>query len=53
MFSGRSSAPINWLTFLDYLYLHGEPTFTVEEAMQVWDYIVAHVPASCLMERVE
>lgn len=53
MYSGRSSEAVNLSTFLDYLYLRGEPSFTIDEAMQAWDYIVAHVPASCLMERIE
>ncbi len=51
MYSGGSSNTIGWRTFLDYFYLRGEPTFILDEAMQVWDYIVMNVPADCLSQR--
>jgi len=37
----------------DYLYLHGGPTFTFDEATQVWDYIVANFTPECLRTRAD
>jgi hypothetical protein len=28
--------------------LKGEPSFTLNEAMQTWDYIIEHYPPTCL-----
>jgi hypothetical protein len=38
----------NWWTLPKMLYTKGEPSFTLGEAKQTWDYIVAHFPAHCL-----
>jgi hypothetical protein len=41
---GRS---VTWYT-PKLFFLTGEPTFTLDEAMQVWDYIIEHFPMTCL-----
>lgn len=41
-----------WWTVPKLLLLKGEPTFTLEEAMQAWDYIIEHFPARCLGSKV-
>jgi hypothetical protein len=37
-----------WWTLPKLLLTKGEPTFTLDEAMQAWDYIIEHFPAHCL-----
>ena len=41
---------IDWWTLPKLVYLKGEPSFTLDEAKQVWDYIVAHFPSHCLTD---
>jgi hypothetical protein len=48
MYSSRQKSWIDWWTLPKLLYTKGEPSFTLGEAKQVWDYIVAHFPAICL-----
>ncbi len=48
MYSSRQNSWIDWLTLPKLLYTKGEPSFTLDEAKQAWDYIVAHFPARCL-----
>lgn len=37
-----------WWTLPKLLLTKGEPTFTLDEAMQTWDYIIEHFPPACL-----
>ena len=37
-----------WWTLPKLLLTKGEPTFTLDEGMQAWDYIIDHFPAVCL-----
>lgn len=37
-----------WWTIPDLILFRGEPSFTLDEAMAVWDYIIEHFPARCL-----
>jgi hypothetical protein len=48
MYSSRQNSWFDWWTLPKLLYTKGEPSFTLGEAKQTWDYIVAHFPASCL-----
>lgn len=48
MYSSRQNSWIDWWTLPKLLYTKGEPSFTLDEAKQTWDYIVAHFPARCL-----
>jgi len=48
MYSSREGSMITWSTFLNLLYLKGDPSFTLDEAKQVWDYIIEHFPVKCL-----
>jgi hypothetical protein len=38
----------NWYTLPKLLFTKGEPSFTLDEAMQAWDYIIEHFPPTCL-----
>lgn len=42
-----------WWTVPKFLLTKGEPSFTLDEAMQTWDYIIEHFPARCLGSKVE
>jgi len=42
-----------WWTLPKLLLTKGEPTFTLEEGMQTWDYIIEHFPARCLGSNTE
>ena len=53
MYSSRQNSWIDWWTLPKLLYTKGEPSFTLEEAKQAWDYIVAHFPAHCLGGNLE
>lgn len=48
MYSPRNNSWFDWWTLPKLLYTKGEPSFTLDEAKQAWDYIVAHFPAHCL-----
>jgi hypothetical protein len=48
MYSSRNNSWFDWWTLPKLLYTKGEPSFTLDEAKQAWDYIVAHFPAGCL-----
>ncbi|KAF0192790.1 MAG: hypothetical protein FD165_560 [Gammaproteobacteria bacterium] len=48
MYSSRQNSWFDWWTLPKLLYTKGEPSFTLGEAKQTWDYIVAHFPARCL-----
>jgi hypothetical protein len=39
---------VTWWTVPELVILKGEPSFTLGEAMQVWDYIIEHFPPTCL-----
>lgn len=48
MYSSKQNSWIDLWTLPKLLYTKGEPSFTLDEAKQTWDYIVAHFPARCL-----
>lgn len=48
MYSPRENSWIDWWTLPKLLYTKGEPSFTLDEGKQAWDYIVAHFPARCI-----
>jgi hypothetical protein len=48
MYSSRQNSWFDWWTLPKLLYTKGEPSFTLGEAKQTWDYIVAQFPARCL-----
>ena len=37
-----------WRTLYSLILIKGEPSFTLDEAKQTWDYIVEYYPAHCL-----
>lgn len=39
---------LTWGTIPKLVVLDGEPTFTLDEGMQTWDYIIDNYPAVCL-----
>jgi hypothetical protein len=39
---------LTWRTLYSLVVIKGEPSFTLDEAMDVWDYIIEHFPARCL-----
>ena len=41
---------ISWWTLPNLVYFKGEPSFTLDEAKQVWEYIVEHFPSHCLRD---
>jgi hypothetical protein len=49
MYSPKHNSWFDWWTIPKMLYTKGEPSFTLDEAKQAWDYIVAHFPVKCLM----
>lgn len=51
MFSSKQNSWWSWSVFPNWLYLQGEPTFTLDEAKAAWDYIVANFPPQCLGSR--
>lgn len=51
MVSTETNSPWSGWLIPDYVYLTGGPTFTHEEALAVWNYIVEHVPPQCLTTR--
>lgn len=48
MYSPKKNSWFDWWTLPKLLYTKGEPSFTLDEGKQTWDYIVAHFPAHCL-----
>ena len=48
MYSAKENSWFSWTTFPNLLYLNQEPKFTLSEAKQTWDYIVAHFSPICL-----
>jgi hypothetical protein len=46
-FWGKVKRSFTWYT-LPKIILKGEPCFTLNEAMQTWDYIIEHFPPACL-----
>lgn len=48
MYSSRNNSWFDWWTLPKLLYTKGEPSFTLDEGKQTWDYIVEHFPARCL-----
>lgn len=43
----------DWGLLPEYLYLHGGPIFVLEEAKQVWDYIIDNFTSECLRTRAQ
>lgn len=43
---------VTWRLFYSLIILKGEPSFTLDEGMQAWDYIIANFPARCLGSKV-
>ena len=39
---------VTWYTIPNMILFKGEPSFTLDEGMQVWDYIIDHFPPTCL-----
>jgi hypothetical protein len=48
MYSAAEKSWLDWSFLPEYLWLSGEPQFTLEEGMRAWDYIVANFPDACL-----
>ncbi len=48
MYSPRQNSWFDWWTLPKLLLTKGEPSFTLDEGMQTWDYIIEHFPAVCL-----
>lgn len=48
MYSSKQNSWFDWWTLPKLILTRGEPTFTLEEGMQTWDYIIDHFPAHCL-----
>lgn len=46
-FWGKVKRSFTWYTPFKLLQ-KGEPSFTLDEAMQTWDYIIEHFPSTCL-----
>ncbi|HEY8204069.1 MAG TPA: hypothetical protein VIF81_05020 [Pyrinomonadaceae bacterium] len=44
---------LTWRTLYSLLIIKGEPSFTLDEGMQAWDYIIEHFPARCLGSKTE
>ena len=42
-----------WRTLYSLIIIKGEPSFTFDEGMQTWDYIIEHFPARCLGSNAE
>ena len=42
-----------WRTLYSLILIKGEPSFTLDEGMEAWDYIIEHFPAHCLGSKVE
>ena len=51
MYSPVESSWWSWWLLPKYLYLSGGPTFNLDEAKQVWDYVVEFFSAECLKHR--
>jgi len=52
MYSAKQKSWFSFKTIPKLIYLKGiEPNFTLNEAKQVWDYIVEHFPSECLQSR--
>jgi len=39
---------LTWRTLYSLVIIKGEPSFTLDEGMQTWDYIIEHFPPACL-----
>lgn len=39
---------LSWRSLYSLVIIKGEPSFTLEEGMSAWDYIIEHFPARCL-----
>lgn len=48
MYSSKQNSWFAWTTLPNLLLLYGEPTFTLDEGKQAWDYIVANYSPDCL-----
>jgi hypothetical protein len=48
MYSSKQNSWIDWWTLPKLLLTKGEPSFTLDEGMQTWDYIIENFPARCL-----
>ncbi len=48
MYSPKSNSWFNRWTLQKLIFTKGAPSFTLDEAKQTWDYIVAHFSPSCL-----
>lgn len=48
MYSSKQNSWISWWTLPKLLLTKGEPSFTLDEGMQTWDYVIEHFPARCL-----
>lgn len=53
MYSSRQNSLFDWWTLPKLILTKGEPSFTLDEGMQAWDYIIEHFPARCLGSKVE
>ena len=48
MYSSKQNSWFSWKTLPKLLLLYGEPTFTLDEGKQAWDYIIANYSEGCL-----
>lgn len=48
MVSTKEKSAWSWSLIPNWVYLKGEPFFTLDEAKQTWDFIVEHFPPECL-----
>lgn len=53
MFKPKEKLWWSWSLLPEYIYLSGEPKFTLDEAKKAWDYIVEHFRPECLATRAE
>lgn len=53
MYSPRGSGWFSWRLLYEYLYFSGRPSFILEEAKHVWNYIIKNFDADCLRQRHE
>ena len=51
MYGPKDQSWFDWTTIPQYLWLGGEPRFTLDEAKATWDYIIANFSADCLATR--
>ena len=49
----KDKGAVTLRTIYSLIFFKGEPSFTLEEEMQTWDYIIEHFPANCLGSNAE